>query len=92
MYLLAMKECGIDHTDHTESSHINKIICVEDSEVGLKAAKSAQLDVCVITPSIYTQQDDFTGAQIICQDLDSYIVGENIGKITLKYLFETFTA
>ncbi len=43
-------------------------LAVEDSLNGLKAAKAAGLR-CLITPSLYTAEEDFSGANAICSEL-----------------------
>lgn len=52
IYLLAAKELGVDP---------QRCVVIEDSRIGLRAAKSAGM-TCVITKSAYTQNEDFTGA------------------------------
>lgn len=59
----------------------DKCWVIEDSEIGLKAAKSAGMK-CVITKSIYTQNEDFAIADVIVQDLDKGLDGP----ITTLYL------
>lgn len=54
---------------------------VEDSEIGLKAAKAAGMR-CVVTKSVYTQQEDFATADVAIQDLDKGLDGP----ITTLYL------
>ena len=54
---------------------------VEDSEIGLKAAKAAGMK-CVVTKSIYTVDEDFQGADVIVDNLDKGLDGP----ITANYL------
>lgn len=54
---------------------------VEDSEIGLKAAKAAGMR-CVVTKSIYTAQEDFANADVCIDNLDR---GRD-GAITAVYL------
>jgi hypothetical protein len=54
---------------------------IEDSEIGLKAGKSAGMNVCV-TKSIYTKNEDFTNNDICIDDLDKGLDGP----ITISYL------
>lgn len=44
-------------------------VVIEDSHIGLSAAKAAGMN-CVVTISAYTEDDDFTGADRIVDDLD----------------------
>jgi beta-phosphoglucomutase-like phosphatase (HAD superfamily) len=54
---------------------------VEDSEIGMKAAKAAGMK-CIITKSVYTAKEDFNEADVIVDDLDHGLDGP----ITLTYL------
>eukprot|EP01036_Dinobryon_divergens_P025032 gene25032-33542_t len=54
---------------------------VEDSEIGLKAAKAAGMK-CVVTKSIYTKEENFQGADVIVDNLDKGLDGP----ITATYL------
>jgi HAD superfamily hydrolase (TIGR01509 family) len=47
-------------------------VVVEDSHIGLKAAKGAGMR-CVVTRSTYTHDEDFTGADRVVDDLDQGI-------------------
>jgi len=60
----------------------SKCWVVEDSEIGLKAAKSAGMSCCV-TKSIYTKMEDFHGADLCIENLDA---GTADGAITCVYL------
>ena len=51
---------------------------VEDTRIGLLAAKAAGM-ICVVTPSPYTQGEDFTGADLVVEDLEA-------GGVTLQTL------
>lgn len=66
VYLLAAKELGVDP---------EKCWVIEDSEIGLKAAKSAGMR-CVVTKSIYSQDEDFRNADICISDLDNGLDGQ----------------
>lgn len=44
-------------------------VAVEDSRNGLDAARASGL-ATLVTPSIYTAHEDFTGAALVCADLD----------------------
>jgi HAD superfamily hydrolase (TIGR01509 family) len=54
---------------------------VEDSQIGLEAGKAAGMSVCV-TKSMYTSGEDFTGSDLIVEDLDRGLDGP----ISIKYL------
>jgi beta-phosphoglucomutase-like phosphatase (HAD superfamily) len=54
VYLLAAKELGVEPS---------RCWVIEDSEIGCKAAKSAGMK-CVVTKSIYTQNESFEGAEV----------------------------
>lgn len=54
---------------------------IEDSSIGLKAAKSANMR-CLVTKSIYTRDEDFTGADLCIEDLERGLDGP----ITINYL------
>ena len=47
-------------------------VVVEDSHIGLKAAKGAGMR-CIVTRSTYTHDEDFTGADRVVDDLDQGI-------------------
>jgi len=59
----------------------NRCWVIEDSEIGLKAAKAAGMR-CVVTKSIYTAEEDFTGGDVIVNNLDKGLDGP----ITASYL------
>ena len=44
-------------------------VVIEDSHIGLSAAKAAGMH-CIVTKSAYTADEDFTGADLIVADLD----------------------
>lgn len=69
IYNLAAKTLGLN------PSHC---MVIEDSNNGLRAAKSAGMR-CVVTKSTYTQDEDFTLADVVVNDLDD---GVNIEMIT----------
>ncbi|MBB6209908.1 HAD-IA family hydrolase [Novispirillum itersonii] len=58
-YLLALQRLGVD---------AGQAVAVEDSAVGLHSARSAGLR-CVITESLYTREQDFSGAALAVSDL-----------------------
>ena len=72
IYLLASKTLSIDP---------NRCWVIEDSEIGLKAAKSAGMK-CVITKSVYTKNENFDISDVCIDDLDHGLDGP----ITLNYL------
>ncbi len=51
---------------------------VEDSRIGLRAAKAAGM-TCIVTKSSYTKNEDFTGADAVTDSLDA-------GSVTLASL------
>lgn len=59
-------------------------MAIEDSEIGLKAARGASVGT-VITPSSYTGEDDFSGALAVISDLAA---GEMGAPVTLAVLNE----
>jgi beta-phosphoglucomutase-like phosphatase (HAD superfamily) len=59
VYLMAVNELGLDKT---------KCVIVEDSAIGLGAALAAGI-TCVVTKSSYTAGEDFTGADMIVDEL-----------------------
>lgn len=62
LYLSAAKTLGVA---------ADRCVCVEDSNVGLLAAKGAGMQ-CIVTPSYYTRgRDDFSLADVVVDDLDS---------------------
>jgi HAD superfamily hydrolase (TIGR01509 family) len=50
-------------------------LAFEDSGVGLKAALAAEIRT-VVTPSSYTLNDDFSGAESVLIDLDNFSLGD----------------
>lgn len=72
VYLLASKTLNVDPS---------RCWVVEDSHIGLTAAKSAGMK-CIVTKSFYTVDEDFSKADIIVENLDQGIDG----KITVLYL------
>lgn len=60
IYNLAVDTLGLDKT---------KCLIVEDSGIGWGAAKAAGI-CCIVTKSVYTSHEDFTGADLIVTDLD----------------------
>lgn len=72
VYLLGASTLGVEPS---------RCWVVEDSEIGLKAAKAAGMR-CVVTKSIYTAQEDFAAADVCIDNLDR---GRD-GAITVIYL------
>jgi len=64
VYRLAVESLGLDGAD---------CVVIEDSAIGLRAALDAGI-ACVVTPSGYTRNEDFTGAALVVDGLDG---GEN---------------
>jgi beta-phosphoglucomutase-like phosphatase (HAD superfamily) len=72
IYLLAAEKLGLDPA---------RCVVVEDSNNGLRAAKSAGMR-CIVTVSSYTGEEDFALADCVVEDL-----GDPPGKtVTLKDL------
>jgi HAD superfamily hydrolase (TIGR01509 family) len=59
VYNMAVDEMGLNKT---------KCIIVEDSGIGLSAAKAAGIS-CIVTKSSYTANEDFTGANMVVDEL-----------------------
>lgn len=72
IYLLAAQTLQVDPA---------RCWVIEDSNIGLRAAKSAGMRCCV-TKSIYTAEEDFATADVIVGDLEQGVDGP----ITLTYL------
>lgn len=51
---------------------LSACVVIEDSHIGLTAAKAAGMR-CIVTKSAYTQDEDFTGADRVVSDLDAGI-------------------
>ncbi len=49
----------------------SEAVAFEDSEIGLTSAVAAGITT-VVTPSLYTAKDDFTGAAVVRKHLDAY--------------------
>lgn len=64
IYQLALDEMGLDPA---------RCVVVEDSNIGLRAAKAAGLH-CVVTKSSYTHDEDFSLADLVVDDLQSGMV------------------
>lgn len=60
VYLLAAKELGLD---------AKKVVVFEDTEIGLKAASAAGMQT-IVTMSIYSRDEDFTGAYKVLEGLE----------------------
>jgi HAD superfamily hydrolase (TIGR01509 family) len=59
IYLLALERLGID---------AGRAVAFEDSNVGLRAARAAKI-ATIVTPSIYTEGEDFTAATSVIEHL-----------------------
>lgn len=64
IYQLALDEMGLDPA---------RCVVVEDSNIGLRAAKAAHLR-CIVTKSSYTADEDFSLADLVVSDLQSGMV------------------
>jgi HAD superfamily hydrolase (TIGR01509 family) len=60
IYVLALERLGVAARD---------ALAIEDSTIGLRAARAAGL-ATLVTPSGYTMHEDFTGAAAVRRDLD----------------------
>ena len=60
LYLFAAKHYSLP---------VNKCVVIEDSHVGLMAAKKANM-YCIVTPSFYTKSENFMLADLLIDDLD----------------------
>jgi HAD superfamily hydrolase (TIGR01509 family) len=65
VYLLAAEKLGVDPA---------RCWVVEDSEIGCAAGVAAGMKV-VVTKSVYTEEEDFAGAQTVIKDLDNGLDG-----------------
>ena len=72
VYLLAAKTLNVDPS---------RCWVIEDSSIGLRAAKGAGMKCCV-TKSIYTKEEEFDNADVCIEDLDRGLDGP----ITITYL------
>ena len=59
IYQLALRELGLPASD---------CLAFEDSNNGLRSASQAGLR-CVVTPALYTKDEDFAGADLVLDDL-----------------------
>lgn len=59
VYNMAVDEMGLDKS---------RCVIVEDSGIGLGAAKAAGIS-CIVTKSSYTADEDFTGASMVVEEL-----------------------
>ena len=59
VYLMAVNQMGLDKS---------RCVVVEDSEIGLGAAKAAGIS-CIVTKSSYTANENFKGADMIVDEL-----------------------
>lgn len=81
IYLLAAKSLGVDPA---------RCVVVEDSRIGLLAAKGAGM-CCLVTRSSYTGSEDFTGADMVVDSLADGVAG-GISLADLERLMEARTA
>jgi HAD superfamily hydrolase (TIGR01509 family) len=72
VYLLAAKTLNVDPS---------RCWVVEDSAIGLRAAKGAGMR-CVVTKSVYTRDEEFDNADVVIDDLDRGLDGP----VTITYL------
>ncbi|MEH6726904.1 MAG: HAD-IA family hydrolase [Hyphomicrobiales bacterium] len=77
IYLMALDQLRLDRT---------KCIVVEDSNIGLTAARAAGIR-CLVTKSSYTGNEDFSAAQAIVSDLDNDD-GQPVSLSTLRALLD----
>ncbi len=80
IYNLAVDTLKLDKT---------KCLIVEDSGIGWGAAKASGI-ACVVTKSVYTAHEDFTGANLIVTDLDG--TDNNSDPVTLSTIEGLLTA
>lgn len=59
VYLMAVETMGLDK---------NRCVIIEDSHIGVGAAVAAGIP-CLVTKSSYTRDEDFTGAEMIVEEL-----------------------
>lgn len=59
-YLLTAQKLGVD---------VSECIAIEDSEIGLRAAKTAGMK-CIVIPNEYTKDQDFSQADLIVNSAD----------------------
>lgn len=87
-YLLALQRLGVA---------AGQAVAVEDSAVGLRSARAAGLR-CVITESLYTRNQDFSGAALAVSDLGEPDLwplpvgrgGDRVAPVTLGSLGQLF--
>lgn len=73
VYDMAVNEMGLDKS---------RCVIVEDTHIGLGAAKAAGIS-CIVTKSSYSAGEDFTGADTIVEELgDSADTGVTLEKLT----------
>lgn len=60
IYLLALKQLGVRATD---------TVVVEDSAIGIQAARAAGITAVIATPSTYTIHEDLSAAAIVVSEL-----------------------
>ena len=73
VYNMAVEEMGLDKS---------RCVVIEDSHIGLSAAKGAGI-ACLVTKSSYTGGEDFTAADLIVDELGD---DATAGGVTLKTL------
>lgn len=57
---MAVEEMGLDKS---------KCVIVEDTQIGKEAAMAAGIK-CIVTKSAYADREDFTGADLVVDNLD----------------------
>lgn len=82
IYLLAAKELGVDP---------RRCTVIEDSRIGLLAAKAAGM-TCAITKSSYTQGEDFAGADAVTPCIGDAPGEQHLSLAKLSLLLEAATA
>lgn len=60
VYNMAVDEMGLDKS---------RCVIIEDTSIGLGAAKAAGIK-CIVTKSAYADKEDFTGADVVVNNLD----------------------
>lgn len=66
IYLLALRRLGVT---------ADQALAIEDSRNGLRAALAAGIP-CIVTPSTYTGDEDFSGAQAVVPDLTGLVLDQ----------------
>ena len=81
VYNMAVENMGLDKS---------KCVVIEDSGIGLGAAKAAGIS-CIVTKSSHTGNEDFTGADMIVEELgDDPNTGVTLGTLSLLLKVNTY--